>query len=74
MTNSGVLGFQQGLIFGGVLGPSGELQANRAGQTSITLDFEADDDKRYQTTLGYCPGDNYCTTPRPIDVLTVVAK
>jgi hypothetical protein len=73
-SNAGVVAFRQHGWFGGGGGPSGELQASLPGQTNISLEFEADDGKRYRTPLGYCPGDNYCTTPRPIDVLTVVAK
>jgi hypothetical protein len=72
-TNPGVVRFGQDRV---PLDPnarfaSGALQGARPGQTSVTLDFEADDGNRYRTTLGYCP-DDYCSTPRPIDVITVV--
>ncbi len=73
LTNPGGLGFaQDGVpLDPNARGAGGVLQATRPGQTSITLDFEADDGSRHRTTLGYCPED-YCSTPRPTDVITIV--
>ena len=52
------------------------LGAKQPGQSQLFLDFEADDGKRYRTTLGYCPENDSafldCQGLRKIDVVTVV--